>query len=101
VAWRAWAHGDGIAVLHQLADTRPVPIEPDDLATNDLPYGGGGGCQPGIASAALTVMEGGMASTMPMPQARLAVDAAVSPSGDWVALAMPGTAEGEPTVGVT
>lgn len=106
VAWRTWADSDGdITMLHQLASVRPVPIDPEpaeDLTSNELPYGGSGGfCRPGISTTALTTLtRDGEISTTLIPQARLAVDAAVSPVSGWVALAMPGAPEGSATLGL-
>lgn len=113
VAWRTWVGNDGrLWMLHQLASTQPVPTEPpppddkgdgggfDGGGDGDLPYGGGGGCQMGIAGAALTSFTNGQPQTIPVPGAALSVDAAVSPDGQFIALAMPGNEEGEATFGV-
>lgn len=111
VAWRTFAGSDGrLWMLHQLASTKPVPTEPpppddgggDDFGDGggDLPYGGGGGCQMGIAGAALTSFTAGQPLTVPLPGAALTVDAAVSPDGQLVALAMPGVEEGKASFGV-
>lgn len=107
VAWRTITPGDTgrIAMLHQLASVRSVPIgpDPDDLSRNeDLPYGGGGGfCEPGIVTTALTIVEPtGTVGTTLIPDARLAVDFAMAPGTDWVALAMPGSKESGTSVGL-
>lgn len=110
VAWRTWAGDDGrLWMLHQLSSTQPVPTEPpppeggdrgDGGEGGDLPYGGGGGCQMGIAGAALTSFTDGLPQTIPLPGAALSVDAAVSPDGRFVALAMPGAEEGKKSFGV-
>jgi mono/diheme cytochrome c family protein len=105
VAWRTWAEPDGrIMMLHQLSATRPVPIMPPPAKEGDrdeLPYGGGGGfCEPGITNTALTTITEGESFTTLIPDASLTVDAAVSPLGEWMALAMPGVEEGTGSVGL-
>lgn len=101
VAWHTFADHGRLAMVHQLAATAPVPIDPppqDDFGgAEGHAYGGGGACQPGIAAVALSVFDDGSAQTMMLPGARLTVDAAISPNGP-VALAMPGAREGESTV---
>lgn len=101
VAWKTWATSSGtIYMLHQLASTQPVPIEPppEDMGPDrDLPYGGGSFCEPGISAVAFTSIDEGIVSTTVVPGASLTVDAAVDPTGDWLALAMPGAPEGQPT----
>jgi mono/diheme cytochrome c family protein len=113
VAWRTRTRqvGDNpaqITMLHQLASVRPVPIDGspgagaddspppggpglDGGGDGDLAYGGGGGfCQPGIATTALSLMLGDEeAITIRLPSVPMAVDAAVSPDGQWLALAVP------------
>jgi mono/diheme cytochrome c family protein len=113
VAWKTWTDPDPggedrILMLHQIEDTDPVRIEPDapeddggDFGGGGLPYGGGGGgfgCDPGIASAAITVIDHGQATTVPLPGVGLAVDAAVSPDRERVAVAVPGANDGHATV---
>jgi len=113
VAWRTWAGNDGrLWMIHQLSSTKPVPTQPppkgddggggDDFGggDGDLPYGGGGFCELGIAGAALTNFTNGVPSTVPLPNVPLTVDAAVSPDGNWVALAMPGSQEGRRSLAV-
>ncbi|MCA9711329.1 MAG: c-type cytochrome, partial [Myxococcales bacterium] len=105
VAWRTLVSPTGeVIMLHQLASKDPVPTEPkpDDVGEGeDLPYGGGGGfCEPGIAAAAVTRFTAEGPQTTPLPNARLAVDAAISPTTGWMAVAMPGAPEGSPTVAV-
>ncbi|MEM9454744.1 MAG: cytochrome-c peroxidase [Myxococcota bacterium] len=104
VAWRTFEHPDGgIAMIHQLASQQPVPIEPppEDVGDGgDLPYGGGGGsfCSLGLTGGALTRFTPQGVETTPIPDARLAVDAAISPNGQWLAMAMPGVEEGKSSV---
>jgi mono/diheme cytochrome c family protein len=110
VAWRTFVGADGqLWMMHQLASTNPVPTEPppsedgggdDGGGGGDLPYGGGNFCQLGIAGAALTNFTAGQPTTQPLPGAPLTVDAAVSPDGHWMALAMPGAEEGRTTLGL-
>jgi mono/diheme cytochrome c family protein len=105
VAWHTWAGTDGtLWMIHQLSTVRPVPTQPPPAPEggNDLPYGGGGFCEPGITGPALTSFApDGDVRTFSLPGASLTVDAAVSPEGDLVALAMPGAPEGSPTVAIT
>ncbi|MCA9690466.1 MAG: hypothetical protein R3A51_13625 [Nannocystaceae bacterium] len=103
VAWRTWVRPSGtIVMLHQLASTEPVPIEPDpeDIEVDGgTPYGGGGDpCTSGITGAAITTIFDGRTDTVPVSQSRLTVDAAASPSGEWIALAVPGAAAEEGTI---
>lgn len=104
VAWRTWVDGQGqLAMIHQLASREPVPTEPppEDLGDgNELPYGGGSFCSVGISGVALTRFTVDGTLTTPIPDARLTVDAAMSPGGEWLALAMPGAEEGKPSVAV-
>ncbi|MBA3545935.1 MAG: c-type cytochrome [Nannocystis sp.] len=101
VAWRTWVTGAGdIAILHQMESTRPVPIdpEPDDLE-DSAPYGGGGGfCQLGIVNAAITTIAKGRITTTPLTDSNLTVDAAFSPDGRWMAMAVPGVIRPEDRV---
>jgi hypothetical protein len=100
VAWRTIAAPElgAIAVLHHSTSTSPVPIDlgPDDVEGADSPYGaGGGGCQPGITGPAISIVGGDLDGTFPLLGARLTVDAALSPNGGMMAVAMPGvTPEG-------
>lgn len=94
VAWRTWVtEGGDIAILHQLASTKPVPInpDPDEIPEGSAPYGGGGFCSFGIVNAAITTIspDGGV-NTTPLVDSNLTVDAAFSPDGFWVAMAVPG-----------
>ena len=104
VAWRTREMDDGdVIVLHQLSSTEEVPLEPrpegDDVETS--PYGGGGSfCSPGISEVAVSIVSSGSVQTVTVPDAPLTVDADMSPGNDWIALAMPGAPEGEPTVGL-
>jgi mono/diheme cytochrome c family protein len=106
VAWHTRADDLGrIVMIHQVEDTESVPINPvidDFTAEESLPYGGGGNfCEPGIATAAVTIVQqDGEAFTVPLPGAPLTVDAAMSPDGAWVALAQPGVEEGKTSVSV-
>jgi mono/diheme cytochrome c family protein len=101
VAWRTVTGPLGeVVMLHQLATTAPVPIEPtvpDDVGRPDgggdgggSPYGGGGFCDPGVNQPAISIFSGTGVTTMPHPSAALAVDVAMSPDGQFVAMATPG-----------
>jgi len=104
VAWRSWvdAHGE-IMILHQLASTEPVQIEPNEAAVSNgaaHPYGGGTFCEPGLSAVAITRIGRDDTKTVTLANAPLTVDAAFWPRGDAFALAMPGAAEGKSTVAV-
>lgn len=115
VAWRTVLDPRNLpAMIHQQSSKAPVPIDmaPDEGGDGghappggdggSTPYGGSGGfCQPGISSTALTFFDRqGATVTTPLPNARLAVDVAFAPESAWIALAMPGSAEGETTMGL-
>jgi mono/diheme cytochrome c family protein len=103
VAWRTWSDEAGnILILHQLHDASPVPVDvdPEEAESGNLPYGGGGAfCGPSIANPAITVV-GDQIVTTPILGGALTVDAAMSASGETVALAMPGAPDGQ-TLGFT
>lgn len=116
VAWRTFVGPAGgsapqILMLHQVADTLPVPTDGgpvrDDgggldgggfdgggLGGGGLPYGGGGGCEPGISGTAVSIVDGPDSETVMFPGLPLAVDAALSPDGEWIAMAVPGATDG-------
>lgn len=101
VAWRTWVTGSGdIAILHQTASKRPVPINPDpgEIPEGGSPYGGGGFCQLGIVNTAITTIAGGHINTTTLFDSNLTVDAAFSPDGSVVAMAVPGVARPEDRV---
>ena len=103
VAWNARANATGgVVMVHQVHDTSTIPVQPtreEIVGEESLPYGGGGGgCEPGIATTAITLVQGGNVVTVPLPQTPLSVDAAMSPDGSVVALAVPGADEGDPTL---
>jgi len=99
VAWRTWVDEKGeISMLHQVASTTTVPInpDPDELPEGESPYGGGGGCEMGLVNVAFTTINGDQITTTPLPGSKLTVDAAVSPNDEWVAMAVPGAREPDP-----
>ncbi|MEZ4380602.1 MAG: c-type cytochrome [Nannocystaceae bacterium] len=100
VAWRTWVTADGeIAMLHQVASKKPVPIDPDpdELPPGGSAYGGGDDpCQFGLVSAAVTTIGSEGVHTTTLMNSRLTVDAAFSPDGERVALAVPGAVRPEP-----
>jgi mono/diheme cytochrome c family protein len=103
VAWNTRANATGgVVMVHQVHDTSTIPITPtrdDVVGEESVPYGGGGGgCEPGIATTAITVVQGGAVTTVQLPDIPLTVDAAMSPDGSVVALAVPGADEGEATL---
>lgn len=103
VAWRTWATADGgIAMLHQTASMNPVPIDldADRIAAGSSPYGGGDTCGFGIVNAAITTISAGSVRTLPLSGSNLTVDAAFSPVGAWMALAVPGVVRPEDRVKV-
>jgi mono/diheme cytochrome c family protein len=114
VAWRTFvapARGSApqILMLHQVSETRPVPIDGgptrDDGGGDggDVAYGGDvfEPCATGISATALTIVSGPDAETFTFPGLPLAVDAAVAPDGDWIALAVPGAPEGVSSLQLT
>jgi hypothetical protein len=100
VAWRTWVTDNGdIAMLHQVASKNPVPIDPDpeELPPGGSAYGGGDDpCQFGLVSAAVTTITDETIQTTPLMNSRLTVDAAFSPDGEKVAMAVPGALRPEP-----
>ncbi len=102
VAWRTWVTSSGdIAVLHQVASTRPVPINPDpeDLPEDGSPYGGGGGeCQLGIVNSAITTFSQGFATTTVLVDSNLTVDAVFAADNSQVVMAAPGVIRPEDIV---
>lgn len=92
VAWRTAAGpGTETMVLHQAATQRPLMLVPPDDVD---PYGGGRGpgeCG-GLVHAAVTLVSAGGESrtTGPIGSANLAVDAALSPDGQTIAVAVAG-----------
>jgi mono/diheme cytochrome c family protein len=102
VAWRTWVTpNDKIAMLHQMASTRPVPIDVNDDELVDAaaaPYGGGGDCQLGIVRTAITTIDGPNIVTRQIFDSNLTVDAAFSPGGGMVAMAVPGVIRKEDLV---
>lgn len=103
VAWRTRVDSEGrVVMLHQLSDKSAISIKPsaDEVKQNDLPYGGGGFCEPGLSDPAITITDAsGETFTKRIKGVPLTVDAAVSPDGELIALAMPGAAEDEPSLG--
>ncbi|WAS90623.1 c-type cytochrome [Nannocystis punicea] len=100
VAWRTWVTEFGdVAMLHQLASTKPVPINPgpDELPDGGSPYGGGGFCDTGLVSTAITVFSDGEVRTTQLPGSKLTVDAAMTADG-FVAMAVPGAIRPEDRV---
>lgn len=102
IAWRTRLDPQGnVMMLHQMQGHGDVPLEPqppEGSTSPPHPYGGGGGCEPGISSVALTRFTGEGVTTTLVPLASLTVDAAISPGGGVVAYAMPGAPEGAATV---
>ncbi len=115
VAWRTRVADGQLVMLHQIEDTVAVQIDrepssdggdngdgPPGSGGGDLPYGGGGpGCSPGIAAAAVTLVpEPGSIVTFPVTGIPLAVDIAMTADQQF-ALAVPGAAEGMSSLVVT
>ncbi|MCY1057674.1 c-type cytochrome [Nannocystis sp. SCPEA4] len=100
VAWRTWVTESGeIAMLHQVASTAEVPIDPEpgDLPEGGSPYGGGSSCDLGLVAAAITTFSADASTTTPLLGSNLTVDAAFSSDG-WVAMAVPGATRPEDRV---
>jgi len=103
VAWRTWVTAGGeIAMLHQTASKQPVPIDPDpeDVDDGSSPYGGGGSCELGIVNTAITTIGPQGVTMTPLFDSNLTVDAALSPDGSFVAMAVPGVIRPEDQVEV-
>lgn len=104
VAWRTWVTASGeIAMIHQTASKKPVPIDLDaeDIADGNSPYGGGSDpCLQGIVNTALTTIGPDGVRTSVMFNSNLTVDAALSPDGNQVAMAVPGVIRPEDVVKV-
>lgn len=102
IAWRTRLDPSGnVLMLHQMQGQQDVPLEPqppEGTTSPPHPYGGGGGCKPGISSVALTRFTGEGVTTGLVPLAPLTVDAAIAPGGGIVAYAMPGAPKGSATV---
>jgi mono/diheme cytochrome c family protein len=109
VAWRTVHRpGGGIAMLHQVESKEIIEIEPapEDIEEGNPLYGGGDDvffCEPGLATTAVSLFDedGIWTKTSLVPNASLAVDMALSPDGEWVALATPGAEPGTPSVHFT
>ncbi|MBL9103388.1 MAG: cytochrome-c peroxidase [Myxococcales bacterium] len=100
VAWRTWPIDGGIAMLHQVASKRPVPVNPDseDIPEGGSPYGGGGSCGMGIVNTAITTITANGVHTVPLFGSNLTVDAAFAPDGLTMAMAVPGVVRPEDVV---
>lgn len=86
LGWRALPTSDGkVLMLHQQA-------QEDEVQPSEGGYGGGGGCS-SISQPAVSIVTGGAVDkerSFALGGASLAVDAALSPDGDWLAVANPG-----------
>lgn len=103
VAWRTWVTASGeIAMLHQIASTAEVPIDPapEELPDGGSPYGGGDGpCRMGIVNTAVTRFVDGLPITTNMLfDSNLTVDAVISADGTIMAMAVPGVIRPEDRV---
>jgi mono/diheme cytochrome c family protein len=100
LAWKTVSHGDGVLMLHQQSQDDEISITADaDAGMNPLigllgggGGGYGGGCQT-ITQPSLTLFgaDGSPNDSTTIFPRGLAVDVAVSPKGDLVALAEPGS----------
>jgi cytochrome c553 len=99
VAWRTVASPDGtISMLHQYALAAPIVLDDPGARASaptpvQQPYGAPvGGCgglvQPGVTSVGV---DGSVHPGAPIPGSILAVDTAVSPDSQWIAVANAGT----------
>jgi DNA-binding beta-propeller fold protein YncE len=93
VAWRAVSNSAGGAVLvHQIAVSDDIDIVPP--STQGSAYGGGGfGCSGIVQNEVSTVAPDGTVTSTPFVGAPLPVDIALSPDGQWVAVAHAGPAD--------
>ncbi|HTM45987.1 MAG TPA: hypothetical protein VL137_13595 [Polyangiaceae bacterium] len=94
VAWRTIAAPDGsLMVLHHRDQDDEVQIPDEDHPSNDPfinPYGDGSSCSGIVRSAVTTLMPDGTMHTQFAPQAALAVDISIAPSGRFLAIANAG-----------
>ena len=99
VAYRTAASPNGsIWMLHQLASQNEIAIEDDDeqkTLTESSPYGGDGGGCAGIVQTALTRVSPGQGTeTTAVAGLVMAVDMAVSPNGQTLAIVQAGEPDG-------
>jgi mono/diheme cytochrome c family protein len=110
VAWRTVVGSDGsVSMLHQLAQVDEITLDDDsaDAGTPDMPcaqnqmcpsagphwpaYGAiASGCSAVVLSGVSTIKDGSVTAGPVLANATLAVDAAVSPDGQWLAIALAG-----------
>lgn len=93
VAWRTVRDGEGnVHMLHQRDQTSPVRIQHDDDDSQMVdPYGGAGNPCGGIVRSGVTRFgKDGSVHAELAPSLPLAVDAAISPNGRYIAIASAG-----------
>lgn len=104
VAWRTLVSPTGeIKVLHQYDLAEPIDISTtptQSTISQPQPYGAPpGGCG-GLTQPAVSTLDGdGLVMGMPISAPILAVDAAISYDGEWLALAHAGTPDPAPPLG--
>lgn len=92
VAWRTVRDGEGnVHMLHQRDQTSPVRVHHDDDDAMADPYGGAGNPCGGIVRNGVTRFgKDGSVHAELAPSVPLAVDAAISPNGRYIAVASAG-----------
>jgi mono/diheme cytochrome c family protein len=83
-------------MLHQVASQNEISIEDEnEPQANSSPYGGGGGCSGIVQTAVTRIADGQSVQTRPVAGLLLAMDVAVSPDGNRLAIVQAGEADVE------
>jgi hypothetical protein len=95
LAFRLLASKDGVSVLHQYDSTKVLDVSPTQLPSAQTPYYGvppkvGGTCGGLVQPTVSVLTHHELSMGAPIQAAILAVDAAISPDGKWLALAHAG-----------
>jgi hypothetical protein len=94
LAFRLLASKDRAYVLHQYDSTKIIDVKPTQSPLPQTPYGAplkvGGGCGGLVQPTVSVLTDHELSMGAPLQAAILAVDAAISPDGKWLALAHAG-----------